>query len=221
MRESIRDYVDMVLSDNKQWKHDSEVCGFVQNKRLKKSEFICRKNLTRADDSLLDQFGFCHSSCSGEAEFPYEPCQNCLKQSKPITKKCKKAVDLCDNTVHLKTNTRYFKQSPGMIYKIQNVVMDERKRKQKIRWKAKMKLEKLSKVDGGDELDLDPTKFSADMLFDDDLKKLINDHFDDPDNVKDDQIQKYIFEECMLNSKRNLGRNHADILFWLFNMLLL
>ena len=40
------------------------------------------------------------------------------------------------------------------------------------------------------------------MLFDDDLKKLINDNFDDPENVNDNQIQKYILEECVLNFKR-------------------
>ena len=69
VRESIRDYADMVLSDFKQWKHVSKVFGFIQNKCWKKSEFICRKNLTRAGDSFLDQFGFCHPSCSDESEF--------------------------------------------------------------------------------------------------------------------------------------------------------
>ena len=90
-----------------------------------------------------------------------------------------------------------------MLYNELNTVIDERKRESKIHWKAKTNVGKVSKDDGGGELDLDPTKFNADVIFDEELKDLINKFFDDPDHVKDDEIKKTYFRGMCAKFEEN------------------
>ena len=68
----------------------------------------------------------------------------------------------------------YTKDSPGIKGKQLDLVMQERQSEQKVRSRAKIKLEKLSSGDGGDELNIDPDKFDASSLFDDELRKKDN-----------------------------------------------
>ena len=51
-------------------------------------------------------------------------------------------------------------------------------------------------------------------LFDDDLQKLANKYFDN-DEANDDKIQKYLFDECMLQARRarKFGKTHCRYSF--------
>ena len=97
-----------------------------------------------------------------------------MRHKKSFLRKCSKAHDLRKGDMCLNINKKYFNQSPGMLTKTVDILMDDRIKEQKKRSAARIKLKKLSENDGGDELDLDPSKFNVDCVFDDELQKAIS-----------------------------------------------
>ena len=104
VRNSIRDFADTVASDSKVWQHDSEVTGTIKNSHTSETEILCRRNFQKPDDTLLDQFGFCHVSCDGETDDRYSPCEKCGSKLKPFMRRCSNSVKLRHGDVDLKIN---------------------------------------------------------------------------------------------------------------------
>ena len=69
-------------------------------------------------------------------------------------------------------------------------------------------MKRLSEGNCGDELSLDKDKFDASIIFDDRIAKFADDHLknpqdpDDNDVVSDSALQNYVFQECIMQSKR-------------------
>ena len=82
-------------------------------------------------------------------------------------------------------------------------------------------MSRLSEGNCGDELFLDKDKFDAGVIFDNQFVKLANEHFnnpqdpDDNNGVSDSSLQKYVFEECIMQSWRanKSGKKAAVTLF--------
>ena len=189
-----------MYSDAKSWNHDQEVNGLLLNKVSSEPMFIFRRYKELYADPLLDQFGFCSVKCIGESDRLYEPCVECVKSFKYFTRRSDESVNLRATSINLKINNKFIDESPGMLGDILDTVKSERKSEQKKRSHAKRMLEKLSAGDGGDDLDLE--NFDADMLFDEELKSLVEKSFKSGEDITDSELQKYILDECILNTKR-------------------
>ena len=105
------------------------------------------------------------------------------------------SVDLRDSVFKLKTNHRYL-NSPTLLLNEIDILSKDRRAEQKLKSIAKLKLERLKENDGGDLLSVDYSN-----LFDSNLESLAKKHFDS-EKISDDNIQRYIFAECMLQAKK-------------------
>ena len=105
------------------------------------------------------------------------------------------SVDLRDSVFKLKTNHRYL-NSPTLLLNKIDILSKDRRAEQKLKSIAKLKLERLKENDGGDLLSVDYSN-----LFDSNLESLAKKHFDS-EKISDDNIQRYIFAECMLQAKK-------------------
>ena len=94
--------------------------------------------------------------------------------------------------------------SPGMMLNQIDQVQKTLRKTQKDRARAKKLLAKLQKEKNGDYVICDNNNFRPEIIFDDKLEKLAEDHFGSDGNseVTDKKMQKCIFDEMLLQAKR-------------------
>ena len=88
--------------DSKQWTHDNEVNELIYNKLNKAPMFVCHRYNDLASAPLLDQFGFCPTSCAEEQDDLREPCAGCCKSYCYFLRQLDEYVSLRSGEVNLK-----------------------------------------------------------------------------------------------------------------------
>ena len=156
---------------------------------------------------VSDTFGFVSNTCSKLKKSDCVMCENCLASAKRFYRRIDAANEIrSQENVSLKTKKSLVDLSPGMLRNQLNFVMDERRTEQKLKSIAKIKLERMKNGNGGDILALGENSFRPELLFDDELLELRKKHFGDnnQDNngVSDSALSKYIFKECILQTRR-------------------
>ena len=134
-------------------------------------------------------------------------CSKCYDSRKRLYQKMNNAIELRKDNLALTTKKSVFDCLPGLLLNQHDMLIKDRKKEQSLRYIARKKLKMLKNRNGGDNLSLDPNKFKPDILFDDQLTDLVKTHFGtgtdaSTDGVINSSIQKYILDECFLQSWR-------------------
>ena len=118
---------------------------------------------------------------------------NGQKSCQRFYRKIDAALDICDSDLSIKTKKSVIDRSLGMMSNKIDTLMDDRVREQKLRSRAKRKIETMRNNDGGGGELLIDDKFCPDLIFDDEVLKLRKKHFgesSDSDGINDSSLQK-------------------------------
>ena len=210
MSESIYCFAKWIRYQYKSWKNGSDVIGVLASKKksgVSFDEWFCRRVVPQYSVDSLDTFGMQSGGCVRVMEDDVEMCGVCMESCGRFFRRMDAALDLRQAPISLKTNTSIIDnhESPGLWSERAKFLMGDRRKVQIAKYQAKRKLNKLSVGNYGDVLSLDADKFNSDLIFDDQLVELGKKHFQEQDSnegVSNNSLQSYIFEECVLQSRR-------------------
>ena len=204
------------------WDDVIGVLGTLKNNgNISFDKWFCRRMQPLYLIDMLDTFGFQLSKCLRVMDDGVEMCSMCLDSCRRFYRRINSVVKLREAPTSLKTKKAVIEKSPGLMHNTINLVMSNRRNDQIQKDQAGRKLSRLSEGNCDNELFLDKDKFDAGVIFDNQLVRLANEHFsnpqdpDDNDGVSDSSLQKYIFEECIMQSRQanKSGKKTAITLF--------